>query len=372
MGRLFTGRAFALAAAGFLSCAAPAWAADHRDAPKITFSSAVDINDVYMFRAPGDASKLVMVMTTHPLGEPDFATTYPYQPDALYRFFFSTRVQEAKPTAQIDFVFSKPSSSGQTFSASFPGNVRVDGTVTPANGTTATPNAPIINNGPAGSGIRIFAGPREDPFYFDLVGFNRVVGRVGGFRGIDSFAGLNTNAIVVEFPISLVAGSARTLSAWAVTYLNRNERSGEGGDDRRRGQNRGKLEQADRMGNPAVNTVFIPSPLKDAFNAAEPKDDARDFAPVILNTLTSLGTNATNIGILAAVAVPDTLKFDVTLPDGFPNGRRLPDDVIQTLLSLVFGAPNATTGVDDGVAANDKAFLSVFPYLAPPFQPTIP
>ena len=55
------------------------FAADHRDAPRITFSSAVDINDVYMFRNPPDSqaadAKLVMIMTTHPLGLPDFAAS---------------------------------------------------------------------------------------------------------------------------------------------------------------------------------------------------------------------------------------------------------------------------------------------------------
>src|SRR5687767_5609961 len=128
-------RAFALAALIFVP--GISFAADHRDAPRITFSSAVDINDVYMFRSPKDSSKLVMIMTTHPLGLADFATSYPYQPDAVYRFNFSTNAQ-AVPTANIDLVFSAPSSSGQTFTAHFPHGIKVSGSVTRANGTTAT------------------------------------------------------------------------------------------------------------------------------------------------------------------------------------------------------------------------------------------
>jgi hypothetical protein len=338
-------RAFALAA--LLCVPGISFAADHRDAPRITFSSAVDINDVYMFRNPKDASKLVMIMTTHPLGLPDFAASYPYQPDALYRFNFSTNAQ-AIPTANIDFTFSQPSSSGQTFTATFPNNITVTGQVTKANGTGRRANPPVINTGP--QGIKIFAGPREDPFFFDLVGFNRFVGGVGGFRGIDSFDGLNTNAIVVEFPINLVAGTGNTFSAWGVTFLG----------------TAGNLEQADRMGNPAVNTAFIPSARKDEFNQGQPQNDGADFGADIAAAV----AGSANVAILAAVAIPDTLKFDRSKPDGFPNGRRPKDDVIETLFSLIFGAAGQTRGIDDGVRRNDRKFPNDFPYLGSPNQPS--
>jgi hypothetical protein len=356
-------RAFALAA--LICVPGISFAADHRDAPRITFSSAVDINDVYMFRNPADDTKLVMIMTTHPLGLPDFAASYPYQPDAVYRFNFSTNAQ-AVPTAKIDLVFSAPSSTGQTFTALFPHGIKVSGRVTRANGTTATPNAPVINPGP--QGIKIFAGPREDPFFFDLVGFNRLFsGLTPAFRPLDSFLGLNTNAIVVEFPISLVAGDSETFSAWGVTFLAKKDVGERGRHDAP-----GQLEQADRMGNPAVNTALIPSSLKDAFNQAKPENDAEDFGAVILATLAALQTNGTNVGILATVAVPDTLKFNRSAPDGFPNGRRPQDDVIETLFSLILGAPGQTTGIDDLIPSNDKPFSSSFPYLAPPNQPVVP
>jgi hypothetical protein len=355
----------ALALAALLCVPAISSAADHRDAPLITFSSAVDINDVYMFRNPTDDTKLVMIMTTHPLGLADFAASYPYQPDAVYRFNFSINTQ-AVPTAKIDLVFSAPSSTGQTLTAFFPHGIKVTGRVTPANGTTGTPNEPIVNEGP--QGIKIFAGPRDDPFFFDLVGFNRLLsGATPAFRPLDSFLGLNTNAIVVEFPISLVAGDSRTFSAWGVTFLVKKDVAHRGRHDAPN-----QLEQADRMGNPAVNTALIPSSLKDAFNQAKPQNDAEDFGAIMLATLTALGTNATNKGILASVAVPDTLKFNRDAPDGFPNGRRPQDDVIETLFSLILGAPGQTTGIDDGVLANDKPFLSAFPYLAPPSQPVVP
>ena len=82
-------------------------------------------------------------------------------------------------------------------------------------------------------------------------------------------------------------------------------------------------------------------------------------------SLQSLGTNDENIGILASVALPDTLKLDPSAPSGYPNGRLPEDDVVDTLLFFIFNQ----TPVADGVAGNDVAFEAEFPYLAPPQQP---
>ena len=65
------------------------------------------------------------------------------------------------------------------------------------------------------------------------------------------------------------------------------------------------------------------------------------------------------------MAVPDTLKLDLAGPDGFPNGRLLDDDVIDTLFSLIF---NGDPPTGDDVDANDEEFLDEFPFLAAPFQ----
>jgi hypothetical protein len=108
---------------------------------------------------------------------------------------------------------------------------------------------------------------------------------------------------------------------------------------------------------------------KDLFNLAVPKDDGALFAADFVDKLQHLGTNATNIGILASVAVPDTLKFDPAMPSHFPNGRALADDVIDTLLFFIFNQPADASTASDGVPKNDVDFLTTFPYLAPPHQP---
>ena len=251
----------------------------------------------------------------------------------------------------------------QRFLARFPGPLEVRGKTTKPTTLSDTAPEPVINEGPRG--IRIFAGQRDDPFFFDLVGFNRFIatGDAGQFRGEDSFAGLNTSIIVVELP-SASPAAARASSASPASPILRAEAARSAPGTGTVDVGGVEYEQFDRMGNPAVNTVFIPSALKNAFNRRAPQDDAKKFGPVILKTLESFGTPPANIAVLASVALPDTLKFDVGKPDGYPNGRQPEDDVIDTLLSLVVGSP-----VGDDVDANDQPFLGSSPYFAPPYQP---
>ena len=138
------------------------------------------------------------------------------------------------------------------------------------------------------------------------------------------------------------------------------------------------------MATPAVNTALIPFALKNEYNASTPEDDAKNkFASAIVSTLTALGTDMTNIGILAGVAVTkgDYLRLDLSKANaslgvgeklqsttnfaGFPNGRRPGDDVIDTLLYFI--ANQHTLG--DGVDGNDVPFGATFPFFAPPHQP---
>src|SRR5207249_7035078 len=136
-----------------------------------------------------------------------------------------------------DFVFS-PFANGpacptgpacQTYRAVLPDKTVVEGVA-----VQGTSKATHIDPTPffaASGNIKVFAGPREDPFFFDLVGFNRTIGSnptQNFFTGDDAFLGKNINAIVVEMPVNMVfpAGGC-TLSppfstpcgVWAVTYL---------------------------------------------------------------------------------------------------------------------------------------------------------
>ncbi len=149
----------------------------------------------------------------------------------------------------------------------------------------------------------------------------------------------------------------------------------------------------DRMGMPAVATALISS--KDAYNAANPTDDAAGaFVSEIVAQLTTLHT-ALDDDLIAAgltpatvdeavaqgapLVVPDVITIDTTAPSGFPNGRRLTDTVIDVTLAVLLidinglgdsnGPHSPTTLVGVNPTANDLPFSAAFPYLAEPNQP---
>ena len=128
------------------------------------------------------------------------------------------------------------------------------------------------------------------------------------------------------------------------------------------------LSQVDRMGIPAVNTAFVASGSdKDDFNVSAPAQDEGLFTGVLTETIMNrYGLTLGQASGLADFVLPDVLPFgDLS---GFPNGRRLEDDVIDTDLTLIFGVfgPAVPGLQSDGVDANDKPFSQVFPYLATP------
>lgn len=147
----------------------------------------------------------------------------------------------------------------------------------------------------------------------------------------------------------------------------------------------GTYTQADQMGRPAVNTVFVSSASKDMFNTTIPSEQNAAFQNMFETNLLALspayannGTNAlgqdaaTFTGLLATDVLNVSLDDPTTFFDGTNvlTGRALADDVITVELLLIFGGEDFTenpTLSDDNVDANDKAFLSSFPYLASPW-----
>ena len=166
--------------------------------------------------------------------------------------------------------------------------------------------------------------------------------------------------------------------------------------------------QVCRLANPLINEVIIPMGMKDKFNATSPANDAKNFGQFalnpeparILNALFGLGiqeNNQTDIVQALLTGVPgltqigknpaaaDTLKLNLGVSPsanpnrfgvlaghtaGFPNGRRLTDDVVDIELRVIAGAllmPNQggkQISLGDGVDRNDKPLLAQFPYVA--------
>ena len=140
--------------------------------------------------------------------------------------------------------------------------------------------------------------------------------------------------------------------------------------------------QEDQMARPAINTVFVVSANKDKFNTTVPSAQGAAFASAFKTQLLALNAGyTTNLLGLDATAFTGVLSTDVltvslngptTFYDGTNvlTGRKLDDDVITVELILIFGGPTNSqnpTLTDDHVNANDKAFLTSFPYLASPW-----
>ncbi len=143
-----------------------------------------------------------------------------------------------------------------------------------------------------------------------------------------------------------------------------------------------KYMQEDQMGRPAVNTVFNATAMnKDLFNVTTPSQMGATFQTdfearlLALNagyTTNALGQDATALtSLLASDVLNVSTTGTTTFFDGTNvlTGRALADDVIDVELLLIFGGPMGTDNpglTSDNVDANDKAFLSSFPYLAAP------
>jgi hypothetical protein len=213
----------------------------------------------------------------------------------------------------------------------------------------------------ANQGVTVAASLFDDPFFFDLNAFNRFhedgnpaefCGGIPGFPASDFFLGLNTMAMVLEVPSTLIngPGGSTMIAVWARTVD-------------------AKGKQIDRMGRPGINTVLIPAAMKDAFNAGSPSTDVMNFASTVTATLLAFGNSQATATALTNVLLPDVLTFDTSSAMGFLNGRRLPDDVIDAEFGLLlsnYQYMGQTHPITTDCIGNDSTFLTHFPYLGVP------
>lgn len=347
-------------------------AADHLDAPTAKSDHRVDITDLYAFKSAGGTT---LVLNVNPLTSPADTRTAAFNPAAIYQFNIDTNLNGRADIAyRIKFGAVSTQSDGtvvQTYTIK-----RATGAAARANEWTGTTVAVGITTryklrtqiAAISGGGKAFAGPRDDPFFFDLPGLvefkkqllagsTDLTVLLGGFTARDTFAGTNVSSIIIEVPDARLGGTGKTIGVWATTL-----------------QRKGSLyDQVDRMGRPAINTVFnTTSAEKEAANRLRPSDDRafdRDNVIAVLNAIDNVlqvnaapNYTADQIAGLADVLLPDTLTVKLGDASGFLNGRRLADDVINAEFSLLTDG-NVTS---DGVDANDKAVRATFPYAATP------
>jgi hypothetical protein len=304
-----------------------------------------------------------------------------------------------------------------------------DAPVVPDNlGPKTMPNFAQVEAGgvtPLKGGGKTIVTPADDAFFVDLGAIfdgididkpgrpNIGLGNQGG--GKDDVAGYNTKSFVLQVPEREVTRDGKQVAGanaknavvgvWSTTERRSDQVLGTSSRHRGRRGHRDRWVQVSRLGNPLINEVIIPLGRKDRFNRTSPADDARNFGRFalnpeparILNALFGLGIDETDrddlvTALLTGVpgltqigknpAAADTLKLNLGVPPaanpnrfgvlagdvaGFPNGRRLIDDVVDIELRVIAGAllsPPKNIPLGDGVDQNDKPFRTQFPYVA--------
>jgi len=282
-------------------------------------------------------------------------------------------------------------------------------------------------------GVKVFAGTVDDPFYIDLgAAFDSLNFRKGNERAIggvltpeqdaddnlntapDFVSGFNVNTIAIEVPIAMLTRNGKRVAAsdpaaaigvWGTTSRPRIT-------VRRAPQpatSFGAWSQVQRMGNPLINELIIGTGDKDFWSMSQPVDDAQfahyDLDPLLARVLNAIyGINIPpppRVDLLPLVEylppiaakgtapgpVADLLRLNTGIPPtpkssrkrlavlagdfaGFPNGRRISDDVTDIAARVVAGvlipafdvSPNKYIG--DGVNTNDVPYQETFPYVA--------
>ena len=445
------------------------FASSHREAPLITEDPTMDNTDVYAFISP-DAPTMVTIIANYiPLEEPSTGPNfYNFSPagvyeihidnngdgkeDITYQFQFRTQVSNPStflynvgPVLTLD---SANLNVRQFYTVSRITGLRRTGTMTslgsnfqvaPYNiGPKSTPDYASLANAAIGTlpngGGKVFAGPREDPFFVDigaivdlatlrpLQQLHKVPPVAASAAGVDGLKGFNVHSIAIQVPITqLVAGGTLPANAtaanavigvWATSSRSRVTVLSTGSIRR---QTIGGFTQVSRLGMPLVNEVVMSLAFKDIFNASEPGGDLALFTTVpdfkgriVDPELAKLFTLLYGVSVPPAprddivqvfltgvpglnqppnVVPAEMLRLNTAIPPatspnrmgvlagdtaGFPNGRRLTDDVVDISLQVVAGVlipafnKNPNNQLTDGVDANDKAFLTTFPYVALP------
>ena len=305
-----------------------AQAADHFDAPNVTGLGSVDITDLFAFQSLANTDRTALVLAVNPfsggVSPAGTGSGLNFATNAAYEFQIDT-----DGDALFDLTYTT------TFGAVVDGQQSVTTVRTDAlgNSTTIAQGSTEQNITLTESTGQLRAGRFDDPFFFDDAGLDNGL----QFTGTDFFAGADVSAIVLEIDSSDFG--AQNIAIQGRTLLNG--------------------EQVDRIGRPAINTVLVPGDRQSEFNLADPVNDLADFGDDTNAIIASL-SNQENADALTPILLADLLTFEVGNPEGFLNGRRLEDDVIDAELALLSAGALTTDGVD----ANDRIFSAAFPFLA--------
>ena len=400
-----------------------AQASSHREAPLISEDPSADNTDTYAFRSP-DKPDTVTIISNYIPGEDPAAgpNWYTFSPTARY-VIYADKNGDGKPDItwrfrfknQAPVAFLQNTQQTYTVTRSDGKSSRVvgSGLLTPPDniGPRSTPNYHALAMAGVhdlSDGSKVFAGQRDDGFFgdigavFDLVAIRSGTGASGG--GKDFFAGYGVHTVSLQVPLSqLDNGGSHVVGIWSASERPK--------ITVRDGHAAAKWVQVSRLGNPLINELLIPTQLKDKWNASTPDKDKQfeqyysspvlahllnqlypqfgpfqetnrsDLVSVLLTGLKQPNLNYTgpteadeirlSLSIAPTAPVGQGNRLGVLGGDlaGYPNGRRLEDDVIDISERAVGGVLiGHSLPLGDGVNANDVPYLTAFPYQADPFS----
>jgi hypothetical protein len=349
------------------------------------------------------------------------------QPNIVYRWRFTTHYRDPDTflynTGQVTSLDDPDLNIYQTYDlyrmrGGHTTRILHDAPVAPSNvGQASMPNynadlfdpatTPIMDGGYS------WVGQSDDPFFLDLRVFDLLYGGNLSEVGDDTLQGFNVNTLAVQVSKRFlrVPGDGDTIGIWSTASRPTTRVQTPDGALHYSGGD----VQVSRLGNPLVNEVVVPVGAKDYFNASKPFNDAQFLGkvqdpelPHVLNAVygtevpdsdpATPGIQRADLIQVYLTGVPglnqpddvqpaEMLRLNMAIPPcssdcsslgviggdvaGFPNGRRLEDDVVDVSLRAVLGVllPDHQAIADtigDGVDANDVPFLDTFPYVAYP------
>ncbi len=333
--------ASSLATAGVLYVTHDANASDHQDSPLTVSRPGADITDVYVFPA-NDPAKVVLAMDVWPLIPPGLGSTTYFDPGVLYQLKVGLG-SDATEDLVLQFKAGAPGAN-QAVTLYGPARPAAAGTRTSIVTAARTGDIPYGRTADLGRGITAFAGPREDPFYFDLTQFYRIqpdrnfanqpnppANSARCFRkdGKDFLAGYDVLSLVVELPRTMLAngGVPGRINVWATTSLKEgdadaspqspvaslanvvrdiNTRFGGVADAN------GTWTQVERLGRPAVKEATEAFANHDATNRAALTDDgvlAKSIREYMIHTA---GRSTAVADAAVKVLIPDFIEADLS------------------------------------------------------------
>ena len=294
-----------------------------------------------------------------------------------------------------------------------------DAIVAPNNvGAASMPDYASLSNAAIdtfGQGAKSWVGQSDDPFFLDLRVFDLLYGADFSEVGDDTLAGFNVHSMVLQVPQTELAKNGNVEANPVIGIWNTASRRStriQSADGSQKFE--GKWVQLSRLGMPLVNEVVVPVSLKNYFNGSKPKNDAQYLGavqdpelPHLIEAVYGIPapdsdpaaagiqradlisvflTGVEGLNMPAGVKPAEMLRLNMTIPPcgegcathstlgviggdvaGFPNGRRLSDDIIDAALQVVEGELIGNpTDLGDGVGANDVDFRAAFPYVSLP------